>query len=454
MARPPSDPPEDPRPAVLDDSRARGTWIDSERLLARSLGRAVRQFIQLEAAGGIALLAATVAALVWANSPWSDGYHTLWSTPVIVEAGPLHFDESLRAVVNDALMTLFFFVVGLEIKRELVAGELRDPRSVGLPVLAALGGMVVPAAIYGALNAGGPGSAGWGVPMATDIAFALGIVALLGDRVPAPLKVFLLTLAIVDDIGAILVIAAFYSAGLSWPWLGAAAGGLAAVAGLRRLRVWYVPVYAVIGAAVWFATHESGIHATIAGVALGLLTPARPLQPQGAGQEVARVVGSRPTAAEAKAAGFVVKEEVPVTERLENALHPWTSFVVVPLFALANAGVTVSAGAVGDTLTSAVGGGIILGLVIGKLVGVAAASWIAVRLGLGRLPAGVSWLDVLAVAALAGIGFTVSLFIAGLAFDDPARRETATLAILIASAGAAFLGAAISTAVTRRTATS
>jgi NhaA family Na+:H+ antiporter len=261
--------------------------------------------------------------------------------------------------------------------------------------------------------------------------------------------VFLLTLAIVDDIGAILVIAAFYSAGLSWAWLGAAAGGLAAVAGLRRLRVWYVPVYVVIGVVVWFATHESGVHATIAGVALGLLTPARPLQPEGAGHEAAQTRGTRPTAAEARATGFVVREEVSVAERLENALHPWTSFVVVPLFALSNAGVAISAGALGDTFTSAVGGGIILGLVVGKTVGVTAAAWIAVRLGLGRLPDGVSWLQLVPVAALAGIGFTVSLFIAGLAFDDPALKAAATLAILVASVLAALLGAALSAAAAR-----
>jgi NhaA family Na+:H+ antiporter len=359
--------------------------------------------MELESAGGIVLLAATVAALVWANSPWRAGYAGL--------AG------DLRPVVNDGLMTVFFFVVGLEIKRELVTGELRDPKAVGLPVVAALGGMVVPAAIYGALNAGGPGSAGWGIPMATDIAFALGVVALLGDRVPPSLRVFLLTLAIADDIGAIVVIAAFYSTGLSGPWLMVATGGLAAVAGLRRLRVWSLPVYLALGSAVWFATHESGVHATIAGVALGLLTPARPRR---SGEE-------------------------PVTERLESALHPWTSFAAVPLFALANAGVAISAGALRDAVTSAVGGGIVLGLVVGKTAGVTAGAWAAVRLGLGRLPEGASWLQLVSVAAVAGIGFTVSLFIAGLAFDEPALRDSATLAILVASALAALLGAALTT---------
>jgi NhaA family Na+:H+ antiporter len=430
---------------------ARGTWVGSHGFLSRSLGQPIRRFMQLEAAGGIALLAATVVALAWANSPWRLSYGIFWSTTVSIEAGPLHFEESLRAVVNDALMAVFFFVVGLEIKRELVAGELRDPRAVGLPVLAALGGMVIPASLYGALNAGGPGSAGWGIPMATDIAFALGVVALLGDRVPPPLKVFLLTLAIADDIGAILVIAAFYSGGLSWSWLAVSAGGLALVAGLRRRRVWYVPVYVVIGAAIWYATHESGVHATIAGVALGLLAPARPFYPEGAGPEAARESGARPNAREARAAGFLVKEQVPVTERLEDALHPWTSFLVVPVFALANAGVPISTGALRETLASEVGLGIILGLVAGKTLGITAASWMAVRLGVGRLPDGVAWPQLVSVAMLAGIGFTVSLFIAGLAFEDEALRESATVAVLAASALAAVLGAA-STAAARRAA--
>ncbi|MGH9038657.1 MAG: Na+/H+ antiporter NhaA [Acidimicrobiia bacterium] len=424
---------------------ARPPWKDTQSVLAR----AARRFIELESAGGIALLGATLVALVWANSPWRAAYETLWASRFVLEVGPLHFDESLHAVVNDGLMAVFFFVVGLEIKRELVAGELRDPRAVGLPVLAALGGMVVPATIYVAFNAGSEGSAGWGIPMATDIAFALGVLALLGDRVPSSLKVFLLTLAIADDVGAILVIAAFYSTGISSAWLGVAAGGLAAVIVLRRLRVRYLAVYVLVGTAVWFATHESGVHATIAGVALGLFTPARPFQPEGAGREAAQALPLRPTAAQARAAGSAVKDEVPTAERLENALHPWTSFLVVPLFALANAGVALSADGLEDTFTSAVGGGIILGLVVGKTVGVTAGAWMAVRLGLGRLPEGVSWLQVVPVAAVAGIGFTVSLFITGLAFDDQALREAATLAVLVASALAAGVGVGLSAGVSR-----
>ncbi|MGH9282481.1 MAG: Na+/H+ antiporter NhaA, partial [Acidimicrobiales bacterium] len=228
---------------------------DNQIPRGRALGRAVRRFLELESASGIVLLGAAVVALIWANSPWRDGYHALW--------------EPLHTVVNDGLMAVFFFVVGLEIKREVVSGELQDPKAVGLPVLAAAGGMVVPAAIYAALNAGGPGSGGWGIPMATDIAFAVGVLALFGDRIPPALKVFLLTLAIADDVGAIVVIAVFYSAGLSWPWLVTAAAGLVLVAALGRLRVPYVPVLVTVGVAVWFATYRSGVHATIAGVALG-----------------------------------------------------------------------------------------------------------------------------------------------------------------------------------------
>jgi NhaA family Na+:H+ antiporter len=394
---------------------------DNQPGRSRLLGQAIRRFMELESAGGIVLLGATVLALVWANSPFDTGYRALWDTPVTVNLGPLHFDEDFRAMVNDGLMAVFFFVVGLEIKREVVTGELRDPRAVGLPVVAAVGGMLVPAAIYAALNAGGSGSPGWGIPMATDIAFALGVAVLLGDRIPGSLRVFLLTLAIADDVGAILVIAVFYNAGLSWGWLGLALAGLALTRGLRQLGMWSVPVYTVIGAGVWFAMHSSGVHATIAGVALGLLTPALP-----------REGGA-----------------VPVAERLENALHPWTSFGVVPVFALANAGVAVSAGTLGDALSSSVGLGIVAGLVAGKTVGITAGSWAAVRLRLGRLPEGVAWRQLVSVAALAGIGFTVSLFVAGLAFDDAAHRETATLAVLVASVLAALLGAGLAAAVSR-----
>ncbi|MGH9024331.1 MAG: Na+/H+ antiporter NhaA, partial [Acidimicrobiia bacterium] len=256
------------------------TWQHSGSFLARYLGRPVLRFLHVEAAGGLLLLASTVVALAWANSPWSLSYRELWDTKLVVNLGGHVLEEDLRHWVNDALMAVFFFVVGLEIKQELASGHLSKWRDALLPAVAALGGMVVPALIFAAVNAGGPGSAGWGIPMATDIAFAVGVLALFGDRVPTPLKILLLALAIVDDIGAIAVIAVFYTDEIQAPWALAAVAGLLLIVTLRRLRVWYTPVYAVVGAAVWLATFESGIHATIAGVALGLLCPARPLLPE------------------------------------------------------------------------------------------------------------------------------------------------------------------------------
>ena len=433
-----------------DRHRAPTTWIDTDRWLARFVARPVLEFMHVEQASGFLLLAATIAALVWANSAWDAGYAAVWATEVLVEVGPLHFAEDLGTFVNDALMALFFFTVGLEIKRELVTGELRDPRAAALPAIAAVGGMVLPALVYVAFNAGGPNTEGWGIPMATDIAFALGVVAVLGPRVPVSLKVFLLTLAIVDDVGAIVVIAVAYTGDLSTGWLALAGGGLVLVALMRRARVWYVPAYAVVGAAIWFATHESGVHATIAGVALGLMTPAEPLQREGVAHDLAARVGSRPTGAELRAAAFMMKESTSVAERLEHLLHPWTSFVVLPVFALANAGVPLGLDTLADAASSSVAWGIALGLVVGKLVGVSLASWIAVRTGLATLPRGVTWPQVIGIAGVAGIGFTVSLFITNLAFEDPEVVQTAKIAVLLASATAAVLGALLLRAVSRR----
>src|SRR5688572_6915273 len=262
---------------MLRPTTPRSTWLASDRLLARTVGRPVGRFLEIEASGGVLLVAATIAALVWANSPWDASYESLWSTVLTLDLGGHVLSEDLRHWVNDGLMTVFFFVVGVEIKRELVDGQLASVRDAAVPALAALGGMVLPAALYLAVNVGGEGADGWGIPMATDIAFAVGVLAVLGDRVPAGLKVLLLGVAIVDDIGAIVVIAVFYSDGLSAAWGAAALAGLLAVAVLRRAKVWFLPVYVVLGVAIWVATLESGVHATIAGVALALLAPARPL---------------------------------------------------------------------------------------------------------------------------------------------------------------------------------
>ena len=423
----------------------RPTWSQSDRRLARLVAQPVARFLAVEAAGGILLLIGTAVALVWANSPWSAGYDQLWHTTATVEAGPLRLSEDLRHWVNDGLMALFFFVVGLEIKRELVSGQLADRRDAVLPAAAALGGMVVPAAVFAAVNGGGTGAHGWGIPMATDIAFALGVLTLFGDRVPTQLKVLLLGLAIADDLGAIAVIALFYADDVSLRWLLTAAAGLLLVAVMRRARVWYPPAYVAVGIAVWACTLESGIHATIAGVALGLLTPTRPLLAEPDADRLASRLSADTavTAHEVRELGFDLRESVSVGERLEEVLHPWTSYVVVPVFALANAGVPISADGLGDALGSRITLGVVLGLVLGKLVGVTSFAWLAVRSGLARLPEGLAWRHLVGMAGLAGIGFTVSIFVAGLAYDVPALQDEAKLGVLAASLLAAAVGVAI-----------
>jgi NhaA family Na+:H+ antiporter len=313
---------------------------------------------------------------------------------------------------------LFFFVVGLEIKRELVAGELQDRRAALFPMVAAIGGMLAPAAIYLAINAGGPGHAGWGIPMATDIAFALGVVALLGRRVPQSMKVFLLTLAIVDDIGAIVVIAVFYNGGLKFGWLAGAIALVACIALLKRVRMRWLAVYAVLGITLWIATFESGVHATIAGVVLGLLVPAR--------------------------------GDAPLAERLEHWLDPWASFVIVPIFALANAGIPLSRHVLAGGWSIAVG--VVAGLVVGKVVGITGAAWLTVRLGIGSMPPGATWRHVFGIAGVAGIGFTVSLFVTDLAFSDVPRQHQAKVGVLTASVLAALIGSTLLILAARRTA--
>ncbi len=420
-------------------------------LLGRRLPRVLRQFLETESAGGVVLLAGAAVALVWANSPWRASYEAVWTTELSLELGRFVLVEDLRHWVNDGLMALFFFVIGLEIKRELVHGELRSPRTAGLPALAALGGMVVPALLYAAVNAGQRGADGWGIPMATDIAFALGVVALLGRRVPPSLKLFLLTLAIVDDIGAIVVIALFYSAELDLVALAGAATLLAAIVVLRTAQVTWMPIFVALGVGAWLATLVSGVHATIAGVALGLLTPVSRLAPTAVAREWAEDLADDPSPAELAAMTRMAKATVSVGERLEHRLHPLTSFVVIPLFALANAGVALSGDALGGPGAGAVALGVVVGLVAGKVVGITALSWLAVRLGLGQLPEGVRWGQVGGVAALAGIGFTVSLFIAGLAFEDPGLAAAAKVGILAASAISGAIGSVVLIVLGRRT---
>ena len=432
-------------------SSAQPTFLQSDQPLARAVRPFIR-FSHVEAAGGLVLVAATVVALVWVNSPWRAGYEAVWTTTVRFELGSYVFEEDLGHVVNDLLMAVFFFVVGMEIKRELVTGELRDRRAVALPAMAALGGILVPAGIYLAFNAGGAGARGWGIPMATDIAFALGVVALLGHRVPSTVKVLLLTLAIVDDIGAIVVIAVFYTERVELRFVLAAVACAALVAVMHRARVVYPPLIAIGGCALWLTVYESGIHATIAGVVMGLLTPARPAQSELEAEELVDVLDSDNDgdirAGEVRATATLIRGSVSACDRLIDALHPWTSYLIVPTFALANAGIVLSA----DSMTSpsAVLGGVAVALVAGKFIGVTLFAWIAVRIGLGRLPEAARWGHIVGVAALAGIGFTVSLFITGLAFDDPAIRDDAKIGILVASVVAAVVGAGILAGVARR----
>lgn len=431
------------------------TWIGSDRRLARRVARPVRNFMAIEAASGVVLVIATIVALVWANSPWSDVYHEILDLHLFIEFGDTHIiDESVEHLINDGLMAIFFFVVGMEIKRELVAGELRDPRAAALPTIAAVGGMVVPALLFFSLNTSSPESGGWGIPMATDIAFALGVMSLLGKRVPTQLKLFLLALAIVDDVGAIAVIAIFYTAEINMPWLTTAVVLLVLVYIMQRVKIWYVPIYTAVGIVIWYATLESGIHATIAGVALGLLTPATPLQREVKPDEIVGTVVDPEDldAAGVRRASLFVRESVSVAERLETLIHPFSSFIILPLFALANAGIELSPDGIRDASTSSVTLGIVLGLVVGKTVGVTLFAWFAVRFGISPLPRGVTWPQMIAVSMLAGIGFTVALFITGLAFEGEELEvfdSQARMGILLASLIASILGAVLLSRATR-----
>jgi len=416
-----------------------------------ALGDQFKEFLNHEASGALVLLAATVAAVAVANSRLAAPFDHFLHTDFGVSLGSLGFAQSVKHWVDDALMVLFFFVVGLEIKREVIVGELSTLRGALLPICAAIGGMLVPAAIYGAFNTGGPGAAGWGVPMATDIAFALGVLALLGRRIPAGLKVFLAALAIADDIGAVLVIAVFYTGQVHWAWLAWALVPLAALVAMNLGHVEEPVAYLAVGALLWFAFLSSGVHATIAGVIAAFAIPAvarlRPLEFTGvcrarlADIEGIDVPGAH-TLEDDRQQEYALDVQraalrsIAPLQRIEWALHPFTSFVVLPAFALANAGIPLA----GARLDSPVAPGIVLGLVAGKPAGIALASWLAVRAGVADLPAGVGWRHVLGAGALAGIGFTMSLFVANLAFDSEALAAQAKSAIFAASIAAGLIG--------------
>lgn len=408
-----------------------------------------------EASSGVLLLACTVAALVWANSPWADAYSRLWQTRLTVGYGDVTLAKPLLLWINDGLMAIFFFVVGLEIKREVLVGELASLRRAALPIVAAIGGMAVPALIYAAFNAGGAGAPGWGIPMATDIAFALGVLALLGKRAPVALRVFLAALAIVDDIGAVLVIALFYTAEIAAPSLAVAAVFLLLLAAANRLGIRHPLVYGLLGIGLWVAFLKSGVHATIAGVLLAITIPSRARIDSLEFARHSRAIleefeaaraGSQETNETQQAAlqaleATVQHAEAPL-QRMEHALHPWVAFLIMPVFALANAGVTLGDG-LSSVLVHPVSLGVLTGLVIGKQMGVTAFVWLAVKTELADLPAGITWRQIYGASWLAGIGFTMSLFIAGLSFGDAPPLAAAKFGILAASLIAGIAGWAI-----------
>jgi len=427
-------------------------WADELKPLIR-LGKRVQEeigeFTHLEVSGSLALLAATVIAMILANSPLADEYFAFWQTKAGLKFGDFEFFETLLHWVNDFLMAIFFFVVGLEIKREIIVGELSSLRKAGLPLIAAVGGMAAPALIFTFFNAGSPTADGWGVPMATDIAFALGVVALLGKRIPGSLKIFVTALAIGDDIGAILVIALFYTQTIVWHWLVVGLLLLLVILFFNLVKFRYNIFYALVALAVWLFIFESGIHATVAGILVAFAIPARPRRMplefvSWSRQRLREIVehhdpdahylNRREQQAVAAAMQSAAYEAQSPLIRLEHTLHPLTSFFILPLFALANAGVQIDGGNIFDMLGTPVGLGIMLGLVAGKQVGITLLSFLAVKLKLTNLPEGVSWKHIYGVSWLTGIGFTMSIFISALAFaGDPAMLTQAKLAILVAS---------------------
>ncbi|MGD9793177.1 MAG: Na+/H+ antiporter NhaA [Acidimicrobiia bacterium] len=417
----------------------RQTWKDSDRFVPRRVVRPVQSFMQVEVAGGLVMLAGGILALLWANSPWKDDYVRLWSTEVILRLGDaVHLDMDLHALVNDGAMALFFLIAGLEIKRQLTTGELKDPRAAALPAIGALGGMLVPALIYIAFNAGHAGSRGWGIPVATDIAFAVGVVTLVGRRIPLGARIFLLTLAVVDDVGGIIIIAVAYAEGVKFEWLGVALLAVLITVLMTRVEVRSIAPYIAAGSLCWYSLHEAGVEAAIAGVIFGLLTPTKPFHnpeefPVVAHTLVDRIADSDEIAAE-DLARYAIETASPL-ERVENRLNRWVSFLIVPLFALANAGVEIDTSSINQRVLFGVG----FGLVVGKAVGVFAFAWVAVKFGLGRLPSSTTWRHMFGLALASGIGFTVALFVTGLSFDDEGLTSSAKLGILGASALAGLL---------------
>ena len=420
------------------------------RELVDRLAKPFARFLRIEAAGGAVLLVFAVAALALSNSPWAHPFLRAWETQVGIQFGSFEFVRSLRDWINDGLMTLFFFLVALELKRELVLGELSSPRMAALSIAAALGGMLVPVAFYLMLQSGQPGQHGWGAVMATDTAFVVGCLALLGSRIPQSLRVFMLSLAIVDDIGAILVVAIGYSGHIGWSALGLGVVGVALVRLMTLIGVRTFPAYFLVGGFVWLAVDASGIHATITGVVLGLMTPARRwvsderlyaildrVVAHPAGDQGSEDTKDRRTL---QVAEIAARESLSPVERLEIGLHPWVGFVIMPLFAFANAGLPLVLRDFGSSVTLAV----LAGFALGKPIGVLGFSWLAVRSGVAIRPPELSWRLLVGGSLLAGIGFTMALFIANLAFSK-SLIDSAKLGIFLASVVSALAGLALLT---------
>lgn len=413
--------------------------------MADRFTRPFARFLKIEAAAGVILLLATLAALILSNSAWSTPFLPFWETPIGLHFGSLDFTRSLQHWINDALMTLFFFVVALELKRELILGELRNLRMAALSFAGALGGMLVPAALYLALMNGQPGMHGWGTVMATDTAFVIGCLALFGSRIPPSLRLFLLSLAIFDDVGAIVVVAVGYGDALNWFALALGLLGLAVVEGTARIGIRSVPVFFLLGGMIWLCFDASGVHPTIAGVVLGLMTPTHGWVSDERLRAILGRVLSYPIGAhwsgdtterrDLRRAGAAATEALSPVERLETMLHPWVGFAIMPIFALANAGVAISGADVGQPVSVA----ILAGLVFGKPIGVLTFSWLAVRFGLATRALGLSWPLLAAGGLLTGIGFTMSLFIAGLAYA-PAMLDAAKIGVLTGSVVSAAAG--------------
>lgn len=404
------------------------------------LSRAARSFLRTESGSAVLLLGATVIALVWANL--GPGYEEFWRLSLRIGVADLELDLDLRHWVNNGLMVLFFFSVGMEISRETVLGELRGARAVAAPALAAVGGLVLPAALFLLFNLDGPAAGAWGIAISTDTAVVIGVLALVGPRCPDQLRVFLLALAIVDDIGAVGAIAVFYTDQVDLGALGVAGALFLALLALRFVNFWRTPIYVLIGLVMWVAVEESGVHPSVVGVALGLLVNAYAPRPRDIAR--AQVLGGSflvdPSPSRAMAAQSAVSEAVSPNERLQLRIQPWSSYVIVPLFVLANAGVVITGQSLLDAATSPLTWGIIVGLTAGKLIGVTLGTWVALRTGWGTVPDTLRWGQLIGGAALAGVGFTVALFITELALDDEALVNQAKLGILTGSILAALIG--------------